>query len=74
MKSLLENVGSLDFLHPSILNIPRWEVPPVKVEFVDFPGGEDKDLSLYWDFRAKGEMDGRSSRGYLHRVFLREPS
>ena len=68
---LLENHESVDFIHPSILNLPRRERDLEGLNLREFPGRGEEDLSLYVDFHGTDGMDRKGARHFLKKEFER---
>jgi len=74
MEFVADNAASIDYLHCSIMNLPRAVTAPRDVQIMEFPGKQSQDLSLYVDFRACEGMDRKTARRFLEREFSREPT
>jgi hypothetical protein len=68
---LLENHEAVDFIHPSILNLPRRERELRGLKLREFPGRGEEDLSLYVDFHGSDGMDRKGARNFLKRELER---
>lgn len=68
-----ENAPWIDYLHCSILNLPREEANSLDLDLREFLGGAPEDLSLYVDFRPRSGLNRKDARRFLEREFSKEP-
>ncbi len=68
---LLENQECVDFIHVSILNLPRRERDLEGLKLRELPGRGEEDLSLYVDFHGSEGMDRKGARNFLKRELER---
>ncbi len=73
LEFVAENAEWIDYLHCSILNLPKINGSAWDVELEELDGQELQDLSLYTGFRAAQGLDRKSARRFLLREFSREP-
>lgn len=73
MNFVADNAESIDYLHCSILNLPRAGRFPGDLELRELGGGQGHDLSLYTGFLPAQGMDRKAARLFLQREFSKQP-
>lgn len=70
---IVDNAPWIDYLHCSILNLPRQGKLKVALELADLGTKEAQDLSLYVGFRSRKGMDRKAARLFLQKEFSKDP-
>ncbi len=70
---VIENAEFIDYLHCSILNLPRAGRFPGNLELMELGERQGQDLSLYTGFRTAEGMDRKTARLFLQREFSKQP-
>lgn len=71
LEFLLDNREAIDFIHCSILNLPRSQGETLGFDLRDLPGQGEEDLSLYIEFRDPIGMGRKLARNFLARELSR---
>lgn len=73
LEFVADNAAWIDYLHCSILNLPRTGKLLEDLELWDLEDRKDRDLSLYTGFRTADGMDRKTARCFLQKEFIKEP-
>lgn len=73
LEFVVENSSWIDYLHCSILNLPRGVRFPAELELRELGARANQDLGFYTGFWTAEGMDRKTARRFLQREFSREP-
>lgn len=73
LEFVADNEAFIDYLHCSILNLPRTARHVGDLELRELGSRKGQDLSLYTGFRTAQGMDRKTARQFLQREFIRAP-